>query len=922
MKKLLFPSIIAIAILASSMVVIEHHFNGSDRDSFEEYLLSIAKDFKVRIDQKDDEKKKFADDPDVAAFQDYLKTVDPETKRVPFERLIEAYETTKKIQQDQAISRSADYSMIWSGSPANMGGRTRAFMMDPNDPAGQKAWAGGVTGGLWYNDDVTNDQSSWVPADDFWPSLAINSICSDPNDPMTFYVGTGEAQTAMQQYRSSCGLGIGILKSIDGGLTWNILIATEEFKFITDIVVRDENGSSVIYAGVSSGLYMEEQHISMPSDGLFRSTDGGLNWQQVFPDIDGFNVPYIPSDIEIASDGRIWIGSFPNIDSEGGGIILYSDEGTAGSWTIYDDYKTIIEQESPFNVPGRVMLSSCKSFPNVVYAAIASGAQGGFMAYECYHIIHTFDTGQNWQEYNIPDGYSTLNWAYIAWHALVISVDPNDPETVWCGGLDVHRSTDWGQNWTTLTDWTLMYSGGGPDYVHGDIHRIEFYKGTSDDIIFSTDGGIFETDMGTEPIPVFFERNNSYNTLQYYTCALTPDAGEQLTLGGCQDNCTLYYDGQPITVEDVMSGGDGAYCFIDKNESNIWLTSYQYNRYFIYVNGNVVASINNFALGNFICPADYDYMNNALYANVVSFFGIYNKNSLLKISDIPNGNNAGLINVGTSTNMPFTHIKYSPYSTPGTSTLFLGTQSGEIYKVENAESNPVAIDLTGTNLPIAYISGIDVHGSEDTVLMCFSNYGIESLWQTCDGGNTWVSKEGNLPDMPVRWVLYHPENANQALLATELGVWATTNLQQSDVYWEPVNDGMANVRIDMLRLRESDNKVVAASHGRGLFYADFTLAPVGIQEKEDDIAEFDLYPNPAETIINCRLPAGRHGFHIPHPTFQILIYDLKGTVEEIVEVPQDNQEVRIDVSEFAKGTYVAVVKSGKEVVGKAKFIKK
>ena len=914
MKRLVFPLFIAIAIIASSIIVFNHHESKSERESFEGYLMSIAKDFKVKIDQKGDEKKKFVDDPDVAAFQDYLRTVDPEEKRVPVERLIEAHERTKKMQQDQAVDRSSDFSMLWENSVANMGGRTRAFMMDPNDATGKKAWAGGVTGGLWYNDDVTNNQSSWIPVADFWPSLAINTICSDPNDPMTFYVGTGEAQTAMQQYRSSCGLGIGILKSTDGGLTWDILPATEEFKFITDMVVNDENGNSVIYAGVASGLYMEEQHLSLPSDGLFRSVDGGLNWQQVFPDINGLNTPYIPSDIEIASNGRIWIGSFPNMDTEGGGVILYSDDGTLGSWTIYDDYKTIIEQEPPFNVPGRVMLSSCKSFPTAVYAAIASGAQGGFMAYECYHIINTIDNGQNWIESSTPPGYSTLNWAFIAWHALVITADPNDPETVWCGGLDVHRSTNWGQNWETLTDWTLMYNSGGPDYVHGDIHRIEFYKGTSDDIIFCTDGGVFETDMGTQAIPVFYERNNGYNTLQYYTCAFTPEAGEDLTLGGCQDNCTLFYDGQPISVGDVMTGGDGAYCFIDQNEPNIWMTSSQYNQYSIYLNGNVIANINNFPLGNFICPADYDYKNNALYANVVSFFGFQNQNRLLRVSDIPNTNNAGLINAGTSSNMPFTIVKYSQYSTPGTTTLFLGTQSGEVYKVENAESTPIASDLTGANLPVGYISGIDVHASEDTILVCFSNYGIESVWQTCDGGNNWESKEGNLPDMPIRWVLYHPENANQALLATELGVWATTNLQQTDVYWFPVNDGMANVRVDMLRLREADNKVVAASHGRGLFYADFALAPIGIQERDNDIVEFQVYPNPADNYINCQLSM----FNVQS---EIWIYDLRGTIADVVEVPQGTSEIQIDVSGLAKGTYFATAKSENKVIGRAKFIK-
>ena len=111
-----------------------------------------------------------------------------------------------------------------------------------------------------------------------------------------FYIGTGEAETAIQTYRESSGLGDGIWKSIDGGVTWNLLSSTTGFAYVPKIVVRNESGTSVIYAGVVSGLY-HGTHNSLPSDGLFRSTDGGLTWTQVLPDIYGFTVPYSPSDV-------------------------------------------------------------------------------------------------------------------------------------------------------------------------------------------------------------------------------------------------------------------------------------------------------------------------------------------------------------------------------------------------------------------------------------------------------------------------------------------------------------------------------------------------------------------------------------------------------------------------------------------------
>ncbi len=150
-----------------------------------------------------------------------------------------------------------------------MGGRARAIMWDPNDPLLEKVWAGGVTGGLWYKESVVDEQP-WIPVDDFWPGLAISCITYDPNNTQSFYVGTGEAQTALIIYRESSGVGFGIMQSPNGGISWEIMPGTEEFEYVTDIEIRDENSVSIMYAVVVSGLYKGAPHLSQPSDGLYR----------------------------------------------------------------------------------------------------------------------------------------------------------------------------------------------------------------------------------------------------------------------------------------------------------------------------------------------------------------------------------------------------------------------------------------------------------------------------------------------------------------------------------------------------------------------------------------------------------------------------------------------------------------------------
>ncbi len=165
--------------------------------------------------------------------------------------------------------------------------------------------------------DITNPGFLWIPVNDLWDNLAISCITADPNNLQIFYVGTGEASTAVTIYRESSGRGVGIWKTTDGGKTWSLLPSTGNFAYVTDIKVRNEDGNSVIYAGVVSGNYKGSNHQSIPSDGLYRSENGGSSWIQVLPDITGLSVPYAPSDIEIGTDGRIYIGTGRNLESSG-----------------------------------------------------------------------------------------------------------------------------------------------------------------------------------------------------------------------------------------------------------------------------------------------------------------------------------------------------------------------------------------------------------------------------------------------------------------------------------------------------------------------------------------------------------------------------------------------------------------------------
>jgi hypothetical protein len=156
--------------------------------------------------------------------------------------------------------------------------------------------------------------------------------------------------------------------------------------------------------------------------------------------------------------------------------------------------------------------------------------------------------------------------------------------------------------------------------------------------------------------------------------------------------------------------------------------------------------------------------------------------------------------------------------------LFFGFTNGEVHLLDNAHEG---INLTSKKIfseVEGYISSIAIDPQdEEHIIVTLSNYGVPSVYETKNAtadNPLWLSIEGNLPDMPVRWSAIDPTNSDRVILATELGLWTTDNIRANLTSWMPIINGMPNVRCDMVRIRPSDNRVFAATFGRGLFTSD------------------------------------------------------------------------------------------------------
>lgn len=889
----------------------------NSRELYTDFLLSEQKALK-NISLKSSNSKLFTG-VQYAALQDYYMTLDPEILRVPLERLPVAREKTKRLKTDNRLKSAADFPMNWQQLDADMGGRTRAIMWDSNDPEYKKVWAAGVTGGLWYREDIFDNNSRWKIVSDRWETLNIGCLAYDPVNTNIFYAGTGEGQTARVIYRESGGRGAGILKSNDGGKTWNILESSRGFAYVTDIGVRNENGKGVIYAGITSGEYKGKEIESQPGDGLYRSDDGGSIWQQVLPNVPGKDYAYAVSDIEITSSGRIFVGTGISLQGGSAGNILYSDDGI--NWVVHDKYVAVIKAEPLYNYPGRVMLTSAPSNPDRVYAFLtaAGGEFNSFKSPWCRYILRSDNGGESWTQKTMPEADG--EWAYIAWHALGCAVNPSNPDMLYAGGLDLYRTSNGSNSWLKFSLWyNFENETGYPDYVHADQHNIQFRPGSSSDVLFTTDGGVFLStnadEAGSNPLENVIrveEKNQGFNTLQYYSCAVHPHAGKYHFLGGAQDNGSIRYDdpSRPVSIRDNVSYGDGTFCFIDEDSPDIQITTSQFNYLYISTDGfrseENTHPLNNFQTGVFLNASDYDSKRNIFYTNDCDFYG-NNGGKLVRIWDLDKTPGASRINLNQIIQVPISAIEVSPFEDNST-TLIAGIQNGRLLRVTNADYNiggnlntNKTEEITGSSFPAGNIACVSYGSNADQILVIFSNYGVPSVWETKDGGQNWKDKEMNLPDMPVRWGIYHPGNPNQVMLATETGLWTTNEFDNDDFTWSPV-ENFPNVRVDMLQVRKSDYVVIAATHGRGLWYGGkYPLIVDPVRENSDDLV---LYPNPADQSVNIRITDD-----LNTDMLEIRIFDPQGKIhyQSLQDVTGVN-EISIPVSSLSEGNYLVLLKN-------------
>ncbi|HEU4718694.1 MAG TPA: T9SS type A sorting domain-containing protein [Bacteroidia bacterium] len=423
-----------------------------------------------------------------------------------------------KTQYANQNARSASASWSFIGPhvvPGNGGGagRINCITFDPNNS--NIIWIGSACGGLWKS---TDGGATWSSNTDLLPSLSISDIVIDPTNTQTMYIATGDKYGIYWQYETWGHYSAGILKSTDGGNTWNP--TTMNYSLANVVVIQrlimDPSNTSVLFAATNAGI--------------FKTTDAGVTWNNIR------SGKYYDIEFNPGNDNIVYAG-----DSTG--FLRTTDAGVTWNYI------------SGVTSGGRTSIAVTPANNNAVYVWCENGGN-------VFTLYYSSNAGVSFSQKTDP----SPNCTPYGYYDMVIEASPANANVLFAGGLDIARSTDGGTTWNTVSDWA-----GWPNtnYCHADNHAQKFLPGSSNTIFSCNDGGIFKsTDQGN----TWNDLSGGIDIKQYYRMSssfLTPS----LMYAGAQDNGTDRITG--LSAATQVNGADGQTCLVDYTNDNVVFVSSQ-----------------------------------------------------------------------------------------------------------------------------------------------------------------------------------------------------------------------------------------------------------------------------------------------------------------------------------------------------------
>jgi len=794
--------------------------------------------------------------------QIYDLTIDPATGEHNYESKLDIQEQIQRdIYSDRyAVPGQSATTPWYEIGPKNAAGRSRAAVWDQSDLGGTRVIAGGVSGGLWKNNDITDVGQVWTRVIGVPGNLAISVIVQDPNNTSVLYAGTGES------YTGGDASGNGIYKSIDGGSNWNLVFGrgqsttvtttfnggytrVEGYFAVNDIILYDHDNNTgtdaQVFAAIGTTWHSRSSSTGLDpfTYGLFKSADAGSTFTQITSVNNGSQVDEI-NDLEVqAISNTIWLSTTSSNYWGGvkGGRFFYSDDGTyfTQATPTFPAFPT-----TSATTRHRTEIAPSQTDTNTHYVLIETSSTSSSTAdytripiiYKTTDNFSTFtyveppiDSDQGIPNYDFTRGQS--------FYDLEIEVDPTNDDILYVGGIDWFRSQNGGTSWSQITRWSQFNPGlfGKPySVIHADQHGLYFKPGDPNKAIVVNDGGVaYSSSLSTaSDTSTFGDREKELITLQFYTVAQSPPdfAGNDYIVGGTQDNGTwsIIASANNKTNGTEVQGGDGAATVFDQVGGDYYISNYIYNNSIQragFTAGGVAQPHVNLSNSLSLPSNEGDFINPAaLDSNRDVYFSCAGNGKIRVITGLERDGTIQHFLINFSGTRHVTALEVSRHTT-NTTTLFAGLSDGEVLKISNAGANG-ASTITSVYNQTGSVSDIHIGETEDDIYLTYYNYGINSnIRFTNDGFTTSSNKEGDFPDFPVLSILNNPYVDDEVIIGTELGIWRTANFTNANPTWVPAYNGMSDVPVydmDFRGVSAMDNRVVAASYGRGVYTGSFT----------------------------------------------------------------------------------------------------
>ncbi|HTA83049.1 MAG TPA: PKD domain-containing protein [Bacteroidia bacterium] len=714
---------------------------------------------------------------------------DPAIMEKEYNSFLASQKNNKKSVK--AAGASSNWSYIGNTGDANLSGvgRVNHVRFMPGNP--NTIFACTPSGGLWKS---INGGTSWTTNTDNLIDLAVDDIAINPLNTNIQYIAMGDGDGGYAGYTPST---VGVLKSYDGGNTWNpsglyfqLPSTGPSFTTIQELLLNPVD-TGVIFAASTAGLYY--------------SSNGGLNWTAVIKDQDIRDVQFMPGHTEVvyASSFR---GTFWRSTNSG-----VSFTKITGGWSAGD----------------RLEIGVTPADSEYVYVLAGDTNTGGFAGvYLSTNGGVSFTTKSTSSLSVNPMGWSDNGndkGTGQAWYDLSIAVSPTNKDSILIGGVDIWASSNDGASFgsSDITSWD------NNPYVHADIHHLIYAPGSGKYFLAACDGGVFNVALSagsTNPTDI----GNNLGIAQQYGMGNSQQTSTEF-ITGWQDNGTNL-SAASSTAWTAVQGGDGTLCFIDYTNQNNQYASYPDGTlYFSNNGGGNFSTISNGITGTapWLVPFLEDPKTpNTIYCGFQDVFQSTNQGTKwTKKSTWGGSANLSQISAIAIDSSVNTDVYAAGYTLTSNMLEFTSNITA---------TTPTWTNIMGSLPNDVTISAIAVNPKNPAqVWVTFSGYSNgEKVYYSANGNTaspTWTNISTGLPNLPVNCIFYESGTNDGIYVGIDGGVYYRNDTTAG---WINFSSGLPNTPVNQITEYNATHTMRVATFGRGTWgsphWTNPTTAPVAM----------------------------------------------------------------------------------------------